>query len=109
MAREFFDYDPLTGVTEYLEFTSEGKFHITQEQDIEPFLDFAKELANSGVTDGNFRKEGWLYAIIPPVVQAQMFKRGINILDKNDAKKVVRTINADYPWLKTTHKHHEVR
>ena len=106
MAREFFDYDPQTGETEYLEFTNDGKFHITTEQDIQPFVDFAKALANSGLTDGNFRKEGWLYALIPPVVQAQMFKRGINILDKNDTKKVVDDINANYPYLKTTHRHH---
>ena len=109
MAREFFDYDPLTGTTEYLEFTGDGKFHITTEQDVEPVIEYAKFLANTGLTDGNLRKEGWLYAIIPPVVQASMFKRGINFLDKNDAKKVVRTINADYPYLKTTSKHHEIR
>jgi hypothetical protein len=28
MGREFFDYDPLTGITEYYEETSDGKFHI---------------------------------------------------------------------------------
>lgn len=109
MAREFFDYDPLTGVTEYLEFTNDGKFHITQEQDIEPVLDFAKFLANTGTTDGNMKGEGWLYAVIPPVIQSAMFKRGINILDKNDTKKVVAAINADYPYLKTTARHHAIR
>jgi len=105
--REFFDYNPNTGETEYLEF-ADGKFHITTEQDVQPYLDYAAELRNTQVTDGNFRKEGWLYAIIPPVVQAQMFKRGINLLDKNDAKKVVKDINQNYPWLKCTHRHHEV-
>lgn len=109
MAREFFDYDPITGVTEYLEFTADGKFHITQEQDVEPAMDFAKFLANTNATDFGIKQEGWLYAIIPPVIQAAMFKRGINILDKNDTKKVVADINANYPYLKTTAKHHAVR
>lgn len=108
MAREFFDYDPLTGETEYLEFTGDGRFHITTEQDVQPYLDFAAEMRNSQIPDGNFRKEGWLYAIIPPVVQAQLFKRGINILDKNDNKRVLNEINQNYPYLKTTHRYHAI-
>ncbi len=109
MAREFFDYDPLSGETEYLEFTSDGKFHITTEQDIQPILDFALAMRNEQIGDANFRKEGWMYATIPPVVQAQMFKNGINILDKNDSKRVVQEINQNYPYLKLTHRHHEVQ
>lgn len=108
MAREFFDYDPLTGVTEYVEWHGDT-FSITSEQDVQPFLDFAAELRNTQIPDGNFRKEGWLYACIPPVVQAQLFKRGINIMDKNDNKKVVSTINTDYPYCKVTHRHHALR
>ena len=110
MARELFDVDPLTGVQEYLEWSPDGStFSITTEQDVEPFLDFVKELANSGVPDGNFRKEGWLYACIPPVVQAQMFKRGVNILDPNHTKRVVQEINQNYPYCKTTHRHHALK
>ena len=115
MAREFFDYDPLTGITEYLEFSSDGKtFSIHSEQDVEPILNFCKELANTGTTDGNkrgegFRGEGWLYASIPAVVQAQMFKKGINILDPNHTKAVVDSVNRDYPYCKTTHKYHSVK
>jgi hypothetical protein len=106
MAREFFDFDPITGCTEYVEFTADGKLHITTEQDVEPVLDFAKELANSGAADRNFRKEGWLYAVIPPVVQTALFNKGINFLDPNHSRAMLREINTNYPWLKTTHKHH---
>lgn len=105
--REFFDFDPLTGVTEYVEFHPDNTFSITTEQDVEPFLDFCKELERSQIPDANFKKEGWLYACIPPVVQAQMFKRGINIMDPNDSKKVLQTINSDYQYCKVTHRHHE--
>ena len=108
MAREFFDYDPLTGVTEYLEWSADGgKFSIHSEQDVEPVLDFCKYLANTGGTEHGFKGEGWLYAVIPPVVQAQMFKRGINIMDPNDNKRMLRAINQDYPYCKTTHRYHE--
>lgn len=106
---EFFDHDPLTGMVEYYEETSDGKIHIHTYQDVEPVMDWCKELANSGVPDGNFRKEGWLYAIIPPVIQAEMLKRGINFLDQNDVKKVVEVINKDYPVFKTTHRHHALK
>jgi hypothetical protein len=109
MARELFDVDPLTGVQEYLEFTDDGKFHITTEQDVEPILDFCKEMANAGIADGNFKKEGWLYASIPPVVQAQLFKKGVNILDANDTKRLINEINTNYAYCKTTHKHHALK
>ena len=110
MAREFFDFDPLTGVAEYLEWAPDNStFKLVYEQDEKPFVDFAKELANSGIPDGNFRGEGWLYAIIPPIVQLQMFEKGINFLDPNDSKKVIEEINQHYPWLKTTHRHHALR
>ncbi len=107
MAREFFDYCPYTGVTEYLEFTGDGKFHITTEQDIEPFLDMAAFLANTAIPDGNFRKEGWLYGIVPPIMQADLFRRGINFLDPNDTKKVLKELNSTYKRFKTTHRHYE--
>jgi hypothetical protein len=109
MAREFLDYDPVTGMTDYVEWTPDGKFHITSEQDVEPVLDFAKELANSHATDKGFKSEGWLYAVIPPVVQAQLFKKGINILDKNDNKRLLQEINSNYQYCKTTHRHHAIR
>lgn len=109
MAREFFDYDPVTGVTEYVEWTSEGKFHLTSEQDVEPILDFAKELANTYATDVGFKSEGWLYAVIPPVVQSQLFKKGINFLDKADNKRLLQEINTNYQYCKTTHRHHSVK
>jgi hypothetical protein len=108
---EYIDTDPLTGAHEYVEWLDGGRqFRIhTIEDQVERYTDFAKALANEGTTDKGLKGEMWLYAIIPPVVQARFFARGINLLDKNDAKKVVSTINSDYPWLKTTSKHHALR
>jgi len=72
-------------------------------------MDFTKSLANEGQPDGNFRKEGWLYAIIPPIIQAEMFKKGVNFMDPNDIGRVVDEINVNYPYFKTTHRHHSVK
>jgi hypothetical protein len=108
MAFEYFDFDPVTGVTEYVAF-EDGKMHIRYEQDVRPYLDYATELRNSGLPDGNFRKEGWLYAVLPPVIVADMYKRGINLTDPNAAKTVVDEINTKYPHFKTTHRHHALK
>lgn len=105
MAREFFDIDPLTGLVEYIE-EVDGKVHLTYEQDVAGILDYTKALANEGLPEGNFKGEGWLYAVIPAVVQMQLLKKGINVTDQNDTKRVVDEINQNYPWLKTTHRHH---
>ena len=108
MAREFFDYDPVSGVTEYVEFHGDT-FSITSEQDVEPVLDFCKTMANTGGAEDNFRGEGWLYAAIPPVVQAQLFKKGVNIMDPNDNKRLLEEINTNYVYCKTTHRHHSIK
>jgi hypothetical protein len=109
MGREFFDYDPMTGVTEYFE-ESDGKVHIHSYQDVEPMMDAAKRIANSGTADDAWKKQGaTIYAVIPPIVQAHMLKRGINFMDQNDIGRVVKEMNTTYANFKTTHKHHEVK
>lgn len=105
---EFFDYDPVTGVTEYYE-EQDGKIMIHTYQDVEPFKDYAKEIANSGAADEKWKKHGaTVYAVIPPIIQGHMLKRGINFLDQNDIGKVVKEMNTTYSQFKTTHKHHEL-
>ncbi len=110
MSREFFDYDPITGVTEYYEQSSDGKVHIHSEADVEPMMDAAKRIANSGTTDEVWKKQGCtLYAVIPPIIVGHMLKRGINVMDQNHIGRVVKEMNTTYANFKTTHKHHEVK
>ena len=109
---EFFDYDPFTGITTYYA-EQDGKIHLHQEQDVQPFLDFAAELRNTGWADrnrhdGELKHEGRLWAIIPPIIQAELFKKGINIMDQNDNRKLVAEIEANYPRLKVSNKRHAV-
>lgn len=106
---QFFDHDPITGLTEYYEETDDGKIHIHTYQDVEPVMDYCKYLANTAIPDANFRKEGWLYAIIPPILQGAMLKKGVNFLDPNDIGKVVDLVNTEYPNFKTTHRHHAIK
>jgi hypothetical protein len=109
MRGEFFDFDPVTGLLETYE-EVDGNILIHTYQDVEPILDAAKRIANSGTSDAAWTKhEAAIYAVIPQIVQGQMLKKGINFMDPNDVGKVVREINENYAYLKTTYKHHEVR
>lgn len=107
---EFFDYDPLTGISEYYEMDADGNISIHSYQDVEPIMDMAKAIANAGTADEAWKRNGWtMYAVIPAIVQGAMLKRGINVLDPNAIGRVVHEMNTTYSAFKTTHKHHEVR
>jgi hypothetical protein len=104
---EFFDYDPVTGITEYYEETSDGKFHIHTYQNVQPHLDAAQRLRNSGEPDAVWKRdEVSMYASLPMTIVHDMLKRGINIFDQNDMPKVLKEINSTYANFKTTYKHH---
>lgn len=106
---DFFDYDPITGVTEYYEESGDGTVAIHSYQDVSKYKDIAAELRNGGSPDEQWRKHGaTTYAIIPPIVQLELYQKGINILDPGATKRVVDEINKNYPHLKTTYKHHEL-
>jgi hypothetical protein len=109
MGKEFFDYDPVTGVTEYYEETTDGKFHIHTYQDVEPIMDAAKRLKNEGAPDEVWKRDGVsMYASLPMVIVHDMLKRGINVFDQNDMPKVIQEINTTYSNFKTTYKHHQI-
>jgi hypothetical protein len=104
---ELFDYDPLTGVTEYYDFDPiTQKISIRSEENVEPLLDFCRAMRNEQIGDPNFYGEGWLYAAIPPTVQMELRRKGINILDENDTPRLLAEINVNYPWLKCSDRHH---
>ena len=105
---EFFDYDPLTGIEERYE-ESDGKIHLHSYQDVEPILDHTAALRNSGAPDDAWKKTGvTVYAKIPMICIGQMMKKGIRFFDPNHIGAVVREVNQNYPYLKTTDKHHQV-
>lgn len=104
------DYDPLTGVAEYYEETQDGKFHVHSYQDVEPTLERMKEIRNTGTSDDVFRKNGVsMYASLPMIVVHQMMQKGINVFDQNHMPQVIKEIEANYPHLKATYKHHSAR
>ena len=107
---QFFDYDPLTGVTEYFKEDADGLWHMTYEQDVTQHLDAARSIRAAGSADDAWKKTGvTMYATLPLVVLGQMAKKGIRFHDPNHIGRVVQEVNQNYPWLKTTDKHHQVK
>ncbi len=108
---QFLDFDPIRGVEQWQDSTyGDNRLQVHYRQDVEPLLDLAKEERNNGLTDQGIRDELWLYARIPPVVILKMkYEHGIDIFNKNHLKRAFELINTEYPYLKTTEKHHDLR
>lgn len=107
---EYFDHDPITGLTEYYSYDPiTDRIAIKAVQDVEPIVEFCKSMTNEQTGDKNFRGEGWLYAALPMAIVGQLMQKGVNIFDSNDNKRLLDEINTNYPYFKTTHRHHAVK
>ena len=109
MPPEFLNYDPISGVKREFDFEEDnGLIRIHSVQDVEPMLDRARELRNSGEADNGIKKSFWLYAELPPVVILEMKNKGIDIYSKDPTmiRRMFDEINANYKRFKTTYKSH---
>lgn len=111
MSKRILDYDPITGITDIFEYDSLTDTTIlSRHQDVEPILEANKTLRN----DADYSKKGiknemWHYATIPNVVQEALLKKGINMDNKDHAKKFFKVLESEFPYLKTTTKVHVPR
>ena len=105
---EFFDYNADRGTWYEADFRDDGSFTIHTRQDVQPVVDAATRARNSGWYDkplGDFFFQK--YATIPAHVELELRQKGINIYNKHQTKDVLKAINRDYPYLKTTNRTHE--
>ncbi len=105
----FLSYDPVTGLRYDMEYEEDtGVARISTSQDISAALDWTKEQANNGLTDGGIKSGFWKYATIPAIVQIELRNKGLDIYSKDPSmqKRVLKEINTNYAWCKTTQKHH---
>lgn len=109
MDKRLFDYDPLTGVTEYFHYDeATDTTTIETVQDVEPFLDVSKGLANDdSYTKDGIKNEMWHYASIPVGIQMKLLvEHGVDVYNKDHARKMFQLLDQEYPALKNTRKHH---
>ena len=103
---EFFDYSPHNGMRYDTEEDHEGiTIHATQ--DVGPILDHLKNKRAQG--DQGIKRNLWHYCSIPTEVEIELRNKGINIYNKNHTARVLREINQNYPKLKATRLHHEIK
>lgn len=106
---KFVEYDPLRGMALY-EDMNDNHMQVHYRQDVEPLLEYTKLLRNEGATDSGIKNDFWHYAQIPETVILEMrFKHGVDLFNKDHEKRVFELINREYPYLKTTNKHHWVK
>jgi len=103
-----FDKDPVTGITQYFDYDpTKDEYQITSVQDPTSLLEKLKQVRNNPDIWQKSVKESWAhYASIPPVVEMQLKAKGIDIYNKDQTKELMKEINTNYPWLKTTTKRH---
>lgn len=103
MSKRLFDYDPLTGITEYFEDLGGDKFAIHTTQNVDPFIEANKQKQNTGKeywkAGGDMRHE----ATVPIGVQYEwMTKYGIDVYNPDHLKGVTRLLNdPEWRYLKT--------
>lgn len=100
----FFDYDPTTGVTQTFDYDPVTEdVRLTSTQDLTAFFEAIKQKRDNPEAWAKGVKEEFAhYATVPPVIQMELMKKGIDIHNPNQTKELLKEINTSYPYLKTT-------
>jgi hypothetical protein len=103
---ELYDYNPFTGVTKFFDEDSFGDVHIRSEMDVEPALNRAKQIRNERSVDHQIKADDYmcLVAMIPPIVEMQLLKKGLRLSRTADLPKIEREIELNYPYCKVSDK-----
>lgn len=95
-----FDYD--TGIETYFEFDHD-QIRIERIQDVQPFLEFNKNMAADDSIKRAGIKDSWMHAArIPTTVIESWLKEGIDVFNKDHWPQVKRKLNdPNWKYLKT--------
>jgi hypothetical protein len=100
----FFDYDPNTGVTQTFDYDPVTEdVRLTSTQNLDNFFEAIKQKRDNPEAWAKGVKEEFAhYASIPPVIEMELLKQGIDIHNPNQTKELLKAINTKYPFLKVT-------
>ena len=100
----FFDYDPNTGVTQTFDYDPVTEdVRLTSTQDLDNFFEQVKRKRDNPEAWAKGVKEEFAhYASIPPVIEMELLKQGIDIHNPHQTKELLKAINTKYPFLKVT-------
>ena len=99
-----FDYDPNTGVTQTFDYDPVTEdVRLTSTQNLDAFFAAIKAKRDNPDAWKQGVKEEWAhYASIPPVIEMELLKQGIDIHNPHQTKELIHAINTKYPYLKVT-------
>ena len=100
----FFDYDPNTGITQTFDYDPVSEdVRLTSTQNLDAFFAAVKAKRDDPDAWKKGVKEEWAhYASIPPVIEMELLKQGIDMNNPDQTKELINAINTKYPFLKTT-------
>jgi hypothetical protein len=100
----FFDYDPNTGVTQTFDYDPVTEdVRLTSTQNLDTFFEAVKQKRdNPDAWKKGVKEEFAHYASIPPVIEMELLKQGIDMNNPHQTKELLRAINTKYPFLKVT-------
>jgi len=100
----FFDYDPNTGVTQTFDYDPVTEdVRLTSTQNLDTFFEAVKQKRdNPDAWKKGVKEEFAHYASIPPVIEMELLKQGIDIHNPHQTKELLKAINTKYPFLKVT-------
>jgi hypothetical protein len=100
----FFDYDPNTGVTQTFDYDPVTEdVRLTSTQNLDTFFEAVKQKRDNPEAWAKGVKEEFAhYASIPPVIEMELLKQGIDIHNPHQTKELLKAINTKYPFLKVT-------
>jgi len=103
-----FDYDAETGMKTFFDYDPiKDSVSLTYQQDITGFLDRMNAMRNDeSYSAKGIKEEWWHYASIPPVVEIALKSKGLDLHNKDHMKAILRELNTNYPYLKSTTKKH---
>ena len=108
MAKRFLHYDPFTGVSTHHDFdTSSNTRHLTETQDVNPILDYCKDLRSDKERKRKMLKGDnyYHYATVPvTVVSEWLHKYGVDAHNPDHASKCDRLLSGEYKYLLTVDK-----
>lgn len=102
-----FEVDPVNGSYHVFEDDANGNLLITQMQDVQPALDWAKKQRNSGANDlGGAKDKGDAkhYATVSQGAIIRMRDEGIDFWNPNDEKRMLKWIEREAPRCKVTNR-----
>ena len=105
------EYNPDTGLLDICDHDElAGTLTVHKQADVEPVVEACKAIANSRATDEGLKKGLWSYCVVPLAVQYEMlWKHGVDINNRDHWPRLFHLVNTEYPYLKTTHRHHEMK